>query len=348
MKAVDILSKDAHFYYYLPLNHNAKVKLQKLQSLIAPDLEQVNQVILQLTGSRADLIPQLSNHLIASGGKRLRPILTLLSARLCGYTGSSHINLAASVEFIHTATLLHDDVVDESALRRNLPTANNVWGNKASILVGDFLFSQAFKLMVQEKSLRSLEILSHASAVISEGEVLQLMAANDITASEETYLQIIRAKTAELFAAACQIGAVIADRTQEEEQALRSYGMNLGIAFQMVDDALDYSATQEELGKTIGDDFREGKATLPIILAYARGTTKEKTFWERTIKECSQQAGDLEQAIVLINHYDAGIHTLNEAKRYASLGNDALTVFPESEEKSVLRDILEFSVERAY
>lgn len=324
------------------------MKLQKLQSLIAEDLGKVNEVILDLTGSRADLIPQLSNHLIASGGKRLRPILTLLSARLCGYTGSSHINLAASVEFIHTATLLHDDVVDESALRRNVPTANNLWGNKASILVGDFLFSQSFKLMVKEKSLRSLEILSHASAVISEGEVMQLMAANDIAANEDIYFQIISAKTAELFAAACQIGAVIAAKSPQEEQALRDYGMNLGIAFQMVDDALDYSAKEEELGKSIGDDFREGKATLPVIVAYSRGDRAEKAFWERTIKARDQQDGDLAQASALITKHGASTHTLNEAKRYAALGADALAIFPECEEKAVLRDILEFSVERAY
>ncbi len=322
--------------------------LHKLQSLIADDLHKVNEVILSLTGSRADLIPQLSNHLIASGGKRLRPILKLLTARLCGYQGASHINLAASVEFIHTATLLHDDVVDESQLRRNVPTANNVWGNKASILVGDFLFSQSFKLMVQEKSLRSLEILSHASAVISEGEVMQLMAVSNVSASEEVYLQIIQAKTAELFAAACQIGAVVADRPEAEEKALRDYGMYLGVAFQMVDDALDYSAKQEELGKTVGDDFREGKATLPVILAYARGTKEERAFWERTMQECNQQAGDLEQAISLIEQHGTVRHTLEEAKRYVVLAEQAIAPFSECEEKAVLRDILEFAVERAY
>lgn len=324
------------------------MKLQNLQSLIADDLKKVDDVIYGLTGSRAGLIPELSNHLISSGGKRLRPILTLISARLCGYTGTSHVNLAASVEFIHTATLLHDDVVDESALRRNVPTANNLWGNKASILVGDFLFSQSFMLMVKEKSLRALEILSHASAIISEGEVLQLMAINDIGMQQENYLQIISAKTAELFAAACQIGAVVAERNAQEEECLRSYGMNLGIAFQMTDDALDYSAKQEELGKSIGDDFREGKVTLPVIMAYNRGDSTEKAFWERTITECNQQEDDLEQAIALINRHDAFHHTLNEAKSYAAKAAQALDIFPESQEKAVLRDLLEFSIERAY
>jgi len=250
-----------------------------LSDLVGQDLTRVNKVVLRRLESRVALIPQLAGHIIASGGKRLRPMLTLATARMCGYEGDRHINLAATVEFIHTATLLHDDVVDESDLRRGKATANSVWGNDASVLVGDFLFSRAFQLMVDDGDLRVLEILSGASAVIAEGEVLQLMTTNDTETTEDAYLRVISAKTAALFAAACQIGAVVCERPRAEEEALLSFGRNLGIAFQLVDDALDYSARQMTLGKTVGDDFREGKMSLPVILAFARGSESERAFW---------------------------------------------------------------------
>jgi octaprenyl-diphosphate synthase len=252
--------------------------LDALLGLVEGDLKKVNQHILDNMKSPVALIPQLAGHIIASGGKRLRPVLTLASANLCGYTGQRHIGLAACVEFIHTATLLHDDVVDESDLRRGQASANAIWGNEASVLVGDFLFSRSFQLMTADGSLQVLRILSDASAVIAEGEVLQLMTANEPTTTEEAYLEVIRSKTAKLFAAATRIGAVVAERPQAEEEALESYGMNIGIAFQLIDDVLDYSADQLKLGKTVGDDFREGKVTLPVILAYRRGNEEERAF----------------------------------------------------------------------
>jgi len=260
------------------------------------------------------LIPQLAGHIVASGGKRLRPMLTLGCARLCGYNGSRHIALAAAVEFIHTATLLHDDVVDASDLRRGRDTANAVWGNKPPILVGDFLFSRSFELMVADGSLRILEILSRASSVIAEGEVLQLTTANDTRTSETAYLAVVQAKTAELFAAASRIGAVMAERPPEEEEALDCFGRNLGIAFQLVDDMLDFSAHQSELGKSVGDDFRDGKVTLPILVAFARGDEEERTFWRRTIEGLDQQPGDLDQAIRLVARRGALAETLARAE----------------------------------
>src|SRR3954463_4325578 len=255
--------------------------LDALSALVADDLECVNRLIIERMHSPVALIPQLAGHIVAAGGKRLRPMLTLGASRVCGYRGERHHNPAAWVEFIHTAPLLHDDVVDESALRRGLATANSVWGNKPSVLVGDFLFSRAFKLMVEDGSLKVLDILSSASAVIAEGEVHQLVTSNDLDTTEDDYLAVIRAKTAELFAAAARIGAVVADRPQAEEDALGRFGLNLGISFQLIDDALDYAASQAALGKTVGDDFREGKITLPVILAFRRGSAEERQFWRR-------------------------------------------------------------------
>ena len=298
--------------------------------------------------SPVPLIPQLAGHLIAAGGKRLRPMLTLASARLCGYRGGRHQALAACVEFIHTATLLHDDVVDESHLRRGLATANAVWGNKASVLVGDFLFSRAFQLMVDDGSLRVLEILSGASAVIAEGEVLQLITSNDTATSEQAYLDVIRCKTAALFAAACRIGAVVADRPRVEEEALDSYGLNLGIAFQLIDDVLDYSARQTELGKTVGDDFREGKLTLPVILAFRRGDESERGFWRRAMEELQQEEPDLDRAIQLLDRHGALRDTVARARHYGAIARDALGIFPETAEKRALIDVIDFCIERAF
>ena len=325
-----------------------KPSLDPLSRLLSGELELVNQLIVQRMQSSVPLIPQLAGHIVASGGKRLRPMLTLGCARLCGYRGSRHIALAAAVEFIHTATLLHDDVVDASDLRRGRDTANAVWGNKPPILVGDFLFSRSFELMVADGSLRILEILSRASSVIAEGEVLQLMTANDTRTSEAAYLAVIQAKTAELFAAASRIGAVMADRPPEEEEALDRFGRNLGIAFQLVDDMLDFSARQNELGKSVGDDFRDGKVTLPVLVAFARGDEDERAFWRRTVEEQDQRTGDLEQAIHLVERRGALAETLSRARAYAASAIDALSVFRDGIERRALIDAAAFATERGF
>ncbi len=322
--------------------------VKRLTALVEGELAEVNKVILQEMQSEVALIPQLAGHLIAAGGKRLRPVLTLAAAKLCGYTGSRQVGLAACVEFIHTATLLHDDVVDESDLRRGIATANAVWGNKASVLVGDFLFSRAFQLMVSDGSLKVLKVLSDASAIIAEGEVQQLMTANDTDTGEEAYLSVVKAKTAALFSAACQVGAVVAERPSNEEDALVSYGTNLGIAFQIVDDVLDYSAKQADLGKSIGDDFQEGKVTLPIILAYRRGNEEERSFWRRTIEDLEQEDGDLEHAMSLMTKHNTLVDSLDRARHYGSVAKDALGLFPDSEVRETLADLIDFCIERGH
>lgn len=322
--------------------------LDTIHSLVRDDLKRVNQVIVDHMQSPVALIPQLAGHIVAAGGKRLRPVLTLAASKLCGYEGDRHIPLAACVEFIHTATLLHDDVVDESMLRRGRDSANALWGNQPSVLVGDFLFSRAFELMVTDGSLRVLKILSRASSVIAEGEVLQLMTTNDTATSEEAYLEVIRAKTATLFAAAAQIGAVIAERPKVEEEALESYGMNLGIAFQLIDDVLDYSAEQAKLGKTVGDDFREGKISLPVVLAWRRGTPEDRDFWRRTLEKQEQEDGDLDHAIALMEERGALRDTVERARHYGAIARDALGIFPAGPLKSAMEEAIDFAIERAY
>jgi octaprenyl-diphosphate synthase len=322
--------------------------LDRLVALVARDLDRVNTLILERMQSPVALIPQLAGHIIAAGGKRLRPMLTLASARLCGYPGDRHIALAAAVEFIHTATLLHDDVVDASDLRRGLATANAVWGNKPSVLVGDFLFSRAFELMVADGSLEVLGILSRASAIIAEGEVLQLVTSNDTQTTEEAYLQVIRSKTAQLFAAAARIGAVLAERPRSEVEALDAFGLNLGIAFQLIDDLLDYAAVQVELGKTVGDDFREGKITLPIVLAFGRGSEEERSFWRRTLEDLDQRDGDLERAIQLLRAHGALAETMERARTYGIAARAALEPFRECPEKRALDEVIDFCLERGF
>jgi octaprenyl-diphosphate synthase len=319
-----------------------------MAQLVAEDLDRVNQTILERMHSPVALIPQLAGHIIAAGGKRLRPMLTLSSARLAGYRGERHTKLAACVEFIHTATLLHDDVVDESDLRRGLASANAVWGNKASVLVGDFLFSRAFELMVEDGSLSVLAILSRASSVIAEGEVLQLITANDTDTTEDAYLEVIRSKTAALFAAACRVGAVVADRPKGDEEALDSYGLNLGIAFQLIDDMLDYSAKQATLGKAVGDDFREGKITLPVILAFRRGDEAERDFWRRTLERLDQHDGDLEHALALMEKHGTLAATVARARHYGAIARDALGIFPDCPIKTAMIDAIDFCIERAH
>ena len=308
----------------------------------------VNEAILARAASHVELIPELAGHLINSGGKRIRPMLTVAAARMCGRTGDAHVKLATSVEFMHTATLLHDDVVDESDLRRGKKTARLIWGNQASVLVGDYLLGQAFKMMVETGSLEALRILSNAAAVIAEGEVLQLSASHDTSTTEDAYMQVIGAKTAALFSAAAEVGAVVARRPKDEQAALESYGRNLGIAFQLVDDALDYSGKQALMGKSVGDDFREGKITLPVVLAYRRGSREERNFWKRTLEEGNQTAADLTYAQKLVERHTAIADTVERARHYGAIARDALAIFPDSAHKSALAEAVDFCVARAY
>ncbi|MCF8478626.1 MAG: polyprenyl synthetase family protein, partial [Pseudolabrys sp.] len=275
----------------VPFETPHSASIERLAGLVAPDMARVNTAILARTGSDVTMIPEVANHLISSGGKRLRPMLTLAMAQLAGYDGDGHIKLAAAVEFMHTATLLHDDVDDQSDMRRGKQAARMLWGNEASVLVGDFLLGQAFKMMVEVGSLQALDILSSAAAVIAEGEVMQLGAAKNTATNEDEYLSVIRAKTAELFAAACEVGPVLAAKNKSEIAACRSYGMNLGIAFQLIDDALDYGGKSAKLGKNTGDDFREGKITLPVVLSFRRGSDSERAFWNRTLGQGEIQDG---------------------------------------------------------
>jgi octaprenyl-diphosphate synthase len=331
-----------------PLHRASAPSLDPMIKLVAADMNQVNSVILARMQSDVPLIPELAGHLIAGGGKRMRPMLTLACARLLDYPGNRHHKLAAAVEFIHTATLLHDDVVDGSGLRRGRRTANIIWGNPASVLVGDFLFSRAFELMVEDGSLRVLKILSGASAVIAEGEVNQLTAQRRIETSEERYLDIIGAKTAALFAAACRIASVVAERDMAVEEALDAYGRYLGIAFQLVDDAIDYASDQATMGKDAGDDFRDGKVTLPVILAHARGNDVERRFWREAMEGHRTSDEDLAHATTLLSKSDAIADTLERARHYGQRAIDALAGVGSGPAKAALIEAVEFAVARAY
>ena len=326
----------------------AAPSLDPLFRLMSADLARVNAVIVDRMHSPVALIPQLAGHIVSAGGKRLRPLLTLACARLCGYRGDRHVAIAAVVEFIHTATLLHDDVVDASDLRRGRDTANAVWGNKPAVLVGDFLFARAFQLMVEDGSLRVLDILSRAASVIAEGEVHQLMTANDTATSEEAYLAVIEAKTAALFAAASRVGAVLAERPADDETALERFGHNLGIAYQLIDDMLDFSAHEAELGKSVGDDFRDGKITLPIVIAFARGDAEERAFWRRTLEEGDQGPGDLDHAIRLLQRSGALAETRARAGCYAAEAAAALAPFPDGPLRRALVETAAFATARGF
>ncbi len=327
----------------------AQGPFERLTGFFADEMGAVNRLIRErMASEHAPRIPEISAHLIEAGGKRLRPILTLAASRLCGYEGEHHLRLAATVEFIHTATLLHDDVVDASAKRRGRATANLLWDNKSSVLVGDFLLGQAFRMMVEVGNLRALEILSTAAAVIAEGEVMQLAAAKNLDTTEDAYLAVIRAKTAELFAAACEVGPVIAARPKAEQEAACSFGNNLGIAFQLVDDALDYGGSRAKIGKNVGDDFREGKITLPVILAFRRGAEGERVFWKKCIQAGEIAEGDLDLAIELLKKHRALEDTVERARHYGAIAKDALAIFPPSEGKQALLDVVDFCVSRAH
>ena len=332
----------------LPLRRGPAPSLDPMMALVAQDMNQVNTVILARMQSDVPLIPELAGHLIAGGGKRMRPMLTLACAKLLEYGGTRHHKLSASVEFIHTATLLHDDVVDGSGLRRGRRTANIIWGNSASVLVGDFLFSRAFELMVEDGSLRVLRILSAASAVIAEGEVNQLTAQRRIDTTEDRYLDIIGAKTAALFAAACRIAAVVAERDERTEAALDAYGRNLGIAFQLVDDAIDYASDAATMGKGQGDDFRDGKVTLPVILAYARGDEAEKRFWRDAMEGRRSSDADLAHATRLLRDRGAIDDAFVRARLYGQRAIDALGGVGGGQAKAALIEAVEFAIARAY
>ncbi|MET0249714.1 MAG: polyprenyl synthetase family protein [Sphingobium sp.] len=331
-----------------PIGRAGAPSLAAMMALVADGMNHVNAAILDRLQSRIHLIPELAGHLIAGGGKRMRPMLTLACADLVGYAGTRHYKLSAAVEFIHTATLLHDDVVDGSGLRRGRKTANIIWGNSASVLVGDFLFSRAFELMVEAESLKALKILANASAVIAEGEVNQLTAQRRIETSEDQYLDIIDAKTAALFAAACRIAAVVAGRDETEEKALDVYGRNLGIAFQLIDDAIDYESDGATMGKDAGDDFRDGKVTLPVILAHARGSAEDRAFWRAAITGERVSDADLAHATQLLRQTGALADTLARARHYGQRAIDALGMFEAGKAKTALTEAVEFAIARAY
>ncbi|HEX9568612.1 MAG TPA: polyprenyl synthetase family protein [Rhodospirillales bacterium] len=333
----------------VPLEDSKKrpgASIEPLVRLTRQPMEQVNEVILARAGSNVSMIPEIARHLIDSGGKRLRPMLTIAAAGMCGYTGDGRVRLAASVEFMHTATLLHDDVVDESDLRRGRKTARLVWGNQASVLVGDYLLGQAFKMMVEVGSLDALAALSSAAAIIAEGEVMQLAAAKNTATTEDEYLAVIKAKTAALFSAAAEVGPILAERGRAERAAFRSYGTNLGLAFQLIDDALDYGGTAADLGKRVGDDFREGKITLPVVLSYRRGSDDDRAFWKRVLEHGAIEKGDLERAIALMRHHSAIDDTVERARHFGSVARDALAPFPESEHRAALLEAVDFCIAR--
>jgi len=333
----------------IPLHdHRSDPSLDPMLALTAQGMNAVNSVILARMQSEIPLIPALAGHLISGGGKRLRPMLTLAGAELVGYQGSRHHKLAAAVEFIHTATLLHDDVVDGSEMRRGKTAANIIFGDPATVLVGDFLFSRSFELMTEDGSLKVLKILSGASAIIAEGEVDQLTAQRRIDTSEQRYLGIIRAKTAALFAAAARIAAVVAECDEAKEQALDEYGRNLGVAFQLVDDAIDYDSDAAAMGKDRGDDFREGKMTLPVILAYARGNEEERAFWRDAILGHRSSDADLDHACALIARHDALSDTRERARHFAQRAVDALAIFPDGKARQAMVEAARFAVARGY
>ena len=318
-----------------------------LADYLATDLAAVNVLIrARMASEHAPRIPQVTAHLVEAGGKRLRPMLTLAAARMCGYDGPFHIHLAATVEFIHTATLLHDDVVDESARRRGRPTANLLWDNKSSVLVGDYLFSRSFQLMVETGSLRVLDILANASATIAEGEVLQLTAAQDLATTEGIYLQVIRGKTAALFSAATEVGGVIAGAPEDQVRALFTYGDALGVAFQIVDDLLDYGGSATAIGKNTGDDFRERKLTLPVIKAVALADADERAFWVRVIEKGQQSDGDLEQAMAIMARHGTMQAARNDALAWAERARAALAALPDHPVRDMLDDLATYVVAR--
>ena len=331
----------------MSLDRIASKPHEELANRLGDKMEAVNALIqTRMASEHAPRIPEVTAHLVEAGGKRIRPMLVLASAALCGYEGEHDVLLAAVVEFIHTATLLHDDVVDESAQRRGRPTANLLWDNKSSVLVGDYLFARSFEIMIETGSLRVLEILAHASATIAEGEVLQLSAATDLATTEDIYIQVVRGKTAALFSAATEVGAVVSGVDDAWVKALYTYGDALGIAFQIADDLLDYQGDSSATGKNVGDDFRERKLTLPVIKAVAKADEEERAFWTRTIAKGKQEDGDLETALTILNRHSALDETRADAYAWAERAKTALDPLPEHELKAILRDLADYVVAR--
>jgi octaprenyl-diphosphate synthase len=325
-----------------------RASIAPLVAVTADGMERVNGLIVSRTASGVELIPKVARYLMDSGGKRLRPMVTIASARACDYRGDADVKLAASVEFMHTATLFHDDVVDESRTRRGMRAARLVWGNQESVLVGDFLLGQAFKMMVEVGSLEALEVLSAAAATIAEGEVMQLCTAKNVETTEDEYLDVIRAKTAVLFSAAAEVGAIVGRSDRRVRAAFRSYGINLGIAFQLIDDTLDYGGQTPTLGKDVGDDFREGKVTLPVVLAYRRGPHEDRLFWRRTLAEGNIGEGDLPRAVALLERTRALKDTVERARHYGAMARDALAPLPETPAKAALLEAVSFCIARAH
>lgn len=331
----------------MSLDEGTANPLDQLAQALGEEMTAVNLLIRErMASEHAPRIPQVTAHLVEAGGKRLRPMLTLAAARMFGYVGPYHIHLAATVEFIHTATLLHDDVVDESHRRRGRPTANLLWDNKSSVLVGDYLFARSFQLMTETGSLRVMDILANASATIAEGEVLQLTAAQDLATTESVYLQVVRGKTAALFSAATEVGAVIAGATEAEVKALFTYGDALGIAFQIVDDLLDYGGSDAAIGKNTGDDFRERKLTLPLIKAVACATAEERAFWHRVIELGDQNDGDLDTALAIMARHGAMDAARKDALNWSAKAKGALSALPEGPMRAMFQDLAEFVVAR--
>ncbi|MFC3727284.1 polyprenyl synthetase family protein [Neoaquamicrobium sediminum] len=320
--------------------------IEALIALTRADMGRVNELILSKAGSDVEMIPEVANHLISSGGKRLRPMLTLAAAQMFGYQGDGHIKLATSVEFMHTATLLHDDVVDESDMRRGKRTARMIWGNQASVLVGDFLLGQAFRMMVEVGSIDALDILSTAASIIAEGEVMQLGVAKNLETTEDDYLAVIKAKTAALFSAAAEVGPIVAGASKTDRAALRSYGINLGLAFQLIDDALDYGGDSKNLGKNVGDDFREGKVTLPVILSYRRGSAEEREFWKAAIENDRTDDESLDRARGLMTRHGAIGDTIGRARHFGEIARDALAPLRQTPQKQAMLDVIDFCISR--
>ena len=333
----------------IPFESGPQASIDSLVALVAPDMERVNAAILARTGSQVAMIPEVANHLISSGGKRLRPMLTIAMAQLTDYAGDGHVKLAAAVEFMHTATLLHDDVVDESDMRRGRLAARKLWGNEASVLVGDFLLGQAFRMMVEVGNLRALEILSNAAVVIAEGEVMQLAAAKNTATTEDDYLRRYPRQDRGAVRGGLR-GRPGAGRPARKDDlaACRSFGMNLGIAFQLVDDALDYGGKAAKLGKNVGDDFREGKITLPVVLSFRRGNAEERSFWTVALEKGEATQDDLEYAIALMTRHRALEDTIRRAQHYGAIAKDALALFPASDIKQALEESVDFCIGRAH
>ena len=330
-------------------NSTFNEEVSKLISICQKDLESTNTLILEKLDSDVPLIHEIASYLILSGGKRLRPLLTSCCYNLVNkkkQKENKHVGLAAAVEFIHAATLLHDDVVDESKKRRGNLSANQIWGNKTSVLVGDFLFSRAFQLMTKYGNLEILKILSDTSVIISEGEVLELSNDRDPTINEDVYFKVINGKTASLFSAACQVGGISAQGSEKKIESLKSFGTNFGMAFQLIDDAIDYTSTNDSLGKNIGDDFKEGKITLPIILAYLRSNNNEKNFWKKTIIDLDQNKNDFENAITIMKKYDCISDTIERARHFTNVAIDSLGIFKDNEYKNALMNLIQASLKR--